>query len=223
MAHSITALRRWRTRRAVSGWTCQSRCTVWSTSALVTSLTGRWPRSGKAKRVSVDHHCWACFALRHAGRFWSSTCAAASATVGMACTRRLSASGSLPSRASFRLARALDVQTLFIEPGSPWENGYVESFNGKLRDELLDREIFYTLMEATVLIERWRREYNTVRPHTAQCARLSSARARGGQTGLNGRVQRVQYECSSLIRTGTTMGGGSVPPAPYSSTASTAM
>jgi transposase InsO family protein len=57
--------------------------------------------------------------------------------------------------------------TLFIEPGSPWENGYVESFNGKLRDELLDREIFYTLTEAKVLIERWRREYNTVRPHSS--------------------------------------------------------
>ena len=62
---------------------------------------------------------------------------------------------------------ALDVETLFIEPGSPWENGYVESFNGKLRDELLDREIFFTLAEATILIERWRREYNTVRPHSA--------------------------------------------------------
>jgi putative transposase len=59
------------------------------------------------------------------------------------------------------------VKTLFIEPGSPWENGYIESFNGKLRDELLKREIFYTLKEAKVLIERWRRYYNTVRPHSA--------------------------------------------------------
>jgi len=62
---------------------------------------------------------------------------------------------------------ALQVQTLFIEPGSPWENGYVESFNGKLRDALLDGEIFYTLTEAKSLIERWRRLYNTVRPHSA--------------------------------------------------------
>ena len=62
---------------------------------------------------------------------------------------------------------ALTVETLFIEPGSPWENGYVESFNGKLRDELLDREIFYTLTEAKILIDRWRRQYNTVRPHSA--------------------------------------------------------
>lgn len=59
------------------------------------------------------------------------------------------------------------VRTLFIEPGSPWENGYNESFNGKLRDELLDREIFCSLCEAEVLIERWRRHYNTVRPHSA--------------------------------------------------------
>jgi putative transposase len=61
----------------------------------------------------------------------------------------------------------LGVKTLFIEPGSPWENGYIESFNGKLRDELLNREIFTTLMEAKVLIENWRQEYNTVRPHSA--------------------------------------------------------
>jgi transposase InsO family protein len=61
----------------------------------------------------------------------------------------------------------LGVKTLFIEPGSPWENGYIESFNGKLRDELLNREVFTTLIEATVLIENWRQEYNTVRPHSA--------------------------------------------------------
>ena len=59
------------------------------------------------------------------------------------------------------------VRTLFIEPGSPWENGYNESFNGKLRDELLNGEIFYTLAEARVLIERWRWEYNHVRPHSS--------------------------------------------------------
>lgn len=61
----------------------------------------------------------------------------------------------------------LGVRTLFIEPGSPWENGYVESFNGRFRDELLDREIFYTLAEAKVLIERWRYVYNTIRPHSS--------------------------------------------------------
>jgi putative transposase len=59
------------------------------------------------------------------------------------------------------------VGTLYIEPGSPWENGYGESFNGKLRDELLDGEIFYTLLEAQVLVGRWRKHYNTVRPHSS--------------------------------------------------------
>jgi transposase InsO family protein len=61
----------------------------------------------------------------------------------------------------------LEVRTLFIEPGSPWENGYIESFNGKLRDELLNRELFMTLREAQVLVERWRQEYNQVRPHSS--------------------------------------------------------
>ena len=59
------------------------------------------------------------------------------------------------------------VQTLYIEPGSPWENGYIESFNGKFRDELLNGEIFYTLKEAKTLIEKWRMEYNTFRPHSS--------------------------------------------------------
>lgn len=61
----------------------------------------------------------------------------------------------------------LGVRTAFIEPGSPWENGYNESFNGKLRDELLNREIFYNLKEAQVLVENWRKEYNTLRPHSS--------------------------------------------------------
>lgn len=61
----------------------------------------------------------------------------------------------------------LGVKTLYIEPGSPWENGCNESFNGKLRDELLNGEVFYTLREAQVLIDGWRRDYNTIRPHSA--------------------------------------------------------
>ena len=61
----------------------------------------------------------------------------------------------------------IGVTTLFIEPGSPWENGYNESFNGKLRDELLNGEVFETLREAQILIEAWRRHYNTARPHSS--------------------------------------------------------
>ena len=63
--------------------------------------------------------------------------------------------------------KELGVKTLFFEPGSPWENGYIESFNGKLRDELLNLEIFDTLKESQILIERWRRHYNGVRPHSS--------------------------------------------------------
>jgi transposase InsO family protein len=61
----------------------------------------------------------------------------------------------------------MDVKTLYIGPGSPWENGYIESFNGKLRDELLNVEIFDTLKEAQVLTEWWRKSYNTIRPHSS--------------------------------------------------------
>ena len=61
----------------------------------------------------------------------------------------------------------LGATTLYIEPGSPWENGYCESFNGKLRDECLNGEIFYSLKEATIVIEQWRKHYNTIRPHSS--------------------------------------------------------
>jgi putative transposase len=71
------------------------------------------------------------------------------------------------AKAVRRWLSRVGVKTLFIEPGSPWENGYIESFNGKLRDELLNREIFMTIEEANVLIEQWRREYNQIRPHSS--------------------------------------------------------
>ena len=62
---------------------------------------------------------------------------------------------------------AVGAKTAYIMPGSPWENGYCESFNSKLRDELLNGEIFYTLNEAKIVIEGWRRHYNTIRPHSS--------------------------------------------------------
>jgi putative transposase len=61
----------------------------------------------------------------------------------------------------------MGAKTAYIERGSPWENGYVESFNTRLRDELLDRESFYTLREAKIVIESWRRHYNAIRPHAS--------------------------------------------------------
>ena len=62
---------------------------------------------------------------------------------------------------------AVGAKTAYIEPGSPWENGYIESFNARLRDELLNGEIFYTLREAQIVIESWRRHYNAIRPHAS--------------------------------------------------------
>jgi transposase InsO family protein len=62
---------------------------------------------------------------------------------------------------------AVGAKTAFIEPGSPWENGYCESFNAKLRDELLNGELFYSLAEARIIIESWRQHYNTRRPHSS--------------------------------------------------------
>jgi transposase InsO family protein len=75
--------------------------------------------------------------------------------------------GEFTARAVREWLARIGVKTLYIEPGSPWENGYNESFNGKLRDELLNGEIFYSLAEARYLIERWRRHYNQVRPHSS--------------------------------------------------------
>jgi putative transposase len=63
--------------------------------------------------------------------------------------------------------KRLGVKTLFITPGSPWENGYIESFNGTLRYEVLDAEVFDTIIEARIIIEQWRRHYNQVRPHSS--------------------------------------------------------
>ena len=92
----------------------------------------------------------------------------------------------------------VDVQTLFIEPGSPWENGYIESFNGKLRDELLNGEIFETLLEAKVLIERWRQEYNTLRPHSALGYRPPAPESRPPHKSTSATLQRP---CAAALLT----------------------
>jgi transposase InsO family protein len=84
----------------------------------------------------------------------------------------------LTAKAIRRWLSRVGVKALFIEPGSPWENGYIESFNGKLRDELLNREIFTTLIEAKVLIGQWRKEYNQVRPHSSLGYRPPAPEAR---------------------------------------------
>ena len=94
------------------------------------------------------------------------------------------------------------VQTLFIEPGSPWENGYIESFNGRLRDELLNGEIFETLLEAKVLIERWRVEYNTVRPHSSLGYRPPAPESRPPHKSTSATLQRP---CAAELLTTPTL------------------
>ena len=81
---------------------------------------------------------------------------------------------------------AVGAKTAFIEPGSPWENGYCESFNSKLRDELLNGEIFYSLAEAKVVIENWRNHYNTARPHSSLGYRPPAPQAVQWPAPLNG-------------------------------------
>ena len=106
------------------------------------------------------------------------------------------------------------VEMLFIEPGSPWENGYNESFNGKLRDELLNGEIFYSLAEAAVLVEQWRREYNTVRPHSA-CGGLPPAPEAIKPSPWfpeDARPSRPSTGAGTNIGCGTTLGGRSLSP-----------
>lgn len=76
----------------------------------------------------------------------------------------------------------LGAKTLYIEPGSPWENGYCESFNGKLRDECLNGEIFYSLKEAQVVIGQWRKHYNTIRPHSSLNYRPPAPRTSAPET-----------------------------------------
>jgi len=99
------------------------------------------------------------------------------------------------------------VGTLYIEPGSPWENGYIESFNGKLRDGILDRELFYSVKEAKVIVEDWRLEYNNHRPHSGLGYMTPAAFAAGCIPSASPTAQPQEYRAenvdSSLIKVGT--------------------
>jgi len=99
------------------------------------------------------------------------------------------------------------VETLYIEPGSPWENGYIESFNGKLRDDILDRELFYSVKEAKVIVEDWRLEYNNHRPHSGLGYMTPAAFAAGCIPSASPTAQPQEYRTgnldNSLIKVGT--------------------
>jgi len=119
----------------------------------------------------LDEYTRECLAIRVARRLNSNdvldTLAELFFRKGIPCHIRSDNGSEFAARIVRNWLKRLGVKTLFIEPGSPWENGYIESFNGKLRDEVLNRESFDTLAEAKAIIESWRREYNQVRPHSS--------------------------------------------------------
>jgi putative transposase len=106
-----------------------------------------------------------------------------------------------------RWLRYQDVETLYIEPGSPWENGYIESFNSRLRDEILNREVFYSVKEARVIVESWRLDYNNRRPHSSLSYMTPAAFAAScnpsGSATLRLPDCRVKNMDNSLIKAGT--------------------
>jgi len=130
-------------------------------------------RNGKAVRMLtvIDEYTRECLAIR-AGRHFRSDDV-------LQCLSELFVAKGVPehirsdngpeftANAVRRWLGRVGAKTLYIAPGSPWENGYIESFNGKLRDELLNREVFYTLKEVQVLTEQWRQHYNQIRPHSS--------------------------------------------------------
>jgi putative transposase len=119
----------------------------------------------------IDEFTRECLAIRVARRINSlgviETMADVMLTKGVPEHIRSDNGAEMTSRIVRRWLAGLGSKTLYIEPGSPWENGYCESFNGKLRDECLNQEIFYSLKEARIVIELWRNQYNTVRPHSS--------------------------------------------------------
>ena len=98
------------------------------------------------------------------------------------------------------LIEAVGVKTASIKPGSPWENGYCESFIGRMRDELLNGEIFYSLREAQIIIERWRNHCNTKRPHsaTAHLCQEPPYQWTKGQSYTNFQYGTLKWKCSFL-------------------------
>jgi len=141
---------------------------VWSYD-FVSAMT----HEGRSLRLLtlIDEYTRECLAIRVARRLGSQDVIEALAEVmvvkGISEYLRSDNGSEFVARELRRWLTALGTGTLYIEPGSPWENGYCESFNGKLRDECLNGEIFYSLKEAPIVIEQWRVEYNTRRPHSA--------------------------------------------------------
>jgi transposase InsO family protein len=130
-------------------------------------------RDGRAVRmlVVVDEYTRECLVIRVARRIRAidvlTTLADLMVTRGVPEHIRSDNGPEFTAKAIREWIEKVGAKTLYIQPGSPWENGYVESFNGKLRDELLNGEVFNTLQEAQILIERYRQTYNRIRPHSS--------------------------------------------------------
>ena len=128
---------------------------------------------GRAVRLLtvIDEYTRECLAIRAGRSIWSldviDTLAELMTTRGVPAPIRPDAGPEFTARVVREWLGKVEASTLFIEPGSPWENGYVESFNGKLRDELLNLAVFYTLLEVQVLTEQYRQTYNRIRPHSS--------------------------------------------------------
>ena len=95
--------------------------------------------------------------------------------------------------------RRAEIKTLFIDPGSPWQNGYIESFHSRFRDECLDREQLWTLTEARVVLEDWRREYNHLRPHKSLNLMTPNAYAQAGGFGRAAHSLRPRLDIMPLM------------------------
>jgi len=136
-------------------------------------LVSTWTHEGRVVRLLtlIDEHSRECLAILTARRIGAQEMIEQLAEVmvsrGIPEHIRSDNGPEFTAKALREWLQRIGAKTLYIEPGSPWENGYCESFNGTLRDELLNGEIFYSLKEVRIVIERWRREYNEVRPHSS--------------------------------------------------------
>jgi putative transposase len=134
----------------------------------------------------IDEHTRECLAIRVARRINSlgvvETLADVMLTRGIPEHIRSDNGAEMTAKVVRSWLAGLGTKTLYIEPGSPWENGYCESFNGKLRDECLNQEIFYSFKEAQIVIEQWRNQYNTTRPHSSLGYRPPAPQTSTGQS-----------------------------------------
>ncbi len=145
-------------------------------------------RDGRVLKILVliDEYTRQCLALHVARQIRSNDVidilAEAMVTYGVPAYLRSDNGPEMVAKNLRRWLACVGTKTMYIEPGSPWENGYCEAFNGKFRDELLNGEIFYTLREAQIIIERWRHQYNAIRPHSSLNYRPSAPQATSPRT-----------------------------------------